>query len=86
VRAISCRKYLRPPSADARLEVVAELVVVAELHEVAVVADLVVAALEVAELHEVARQAGADAPLEVVAARAELLDVGRVAQEHDTRR
>jgi hypothetical protein len=60
----------------------------AELHEVAVVADLVGAELVVAELHEmaVARQAGADARLEVVAARAELLDVGRVAQEHDTRR
>ena len=38
-----------------------------------------VAALVVAELHEVARQAGADARLEVVAAGAELLDVGRVA-------
>ena len=52
----------------------------AELHEVAVVAALVVAELVVAELvvvaalHEVARQAGADARLEVVAARAELLD------------
>jgi hypothetical protein len=41
--------------------------VVAELHEVAVVADLVVAALVVAALHEVARQAGADARLEVSA-------------------
>jgi hypothetical protein len=30
--------------------------------------------------------AGTDARLEVVAARTELLDVGRVAQEHDTRR
>jgi hypothetical protein len=41
--------------------------------------DLVVAELVVAALHEVARQAGADARLEVVAARAELRDVGRVA-------